>query len=54
MQRVPAVSPGRGDRLPAPKPSLILVVLDDIGVEYLDYHGIGEQYATGLSFSTIP
>jgi arylsulfatase A-like enzyme len=31
-----------------------LIVLDDIGVEYLDYHGLGAQYATGLSFSTIP
>lgn len=31
--------------------NLILVVLDDIGVEWLDYHGIGARYATGLADS---
>src|SRR5689334_21957409 len=40
--------------MPAPKPSLVLILLDDIGVEYLDYHGLGEQYATGLNASPIP
>lgn len=34
--------------------SLILIVLDDIGVEWLDYHGVGEVYATGLADSDEP
>jgi arylsulfatase A-like enzyme len=40
--------------LPATQCSLILVLLDDVGVEYLDYHGLGAQYAKGLSFSNLP
>jgi len=31
-----------------PKFSVVLIVLDDLGVEWLDYHGLGERYATGL------
>lgn len=33
---------------------MIFVVLDDIGIEYLDYHGLGEQYAEGQDLRESP
>src|SRR6478752_1912201 len=40
--------------MPAQQYSLILILLDDVGVEYLDYHGLGAKYATGLNSSDLP
>lgn len=40
--------------MPAQQYSLVLVLLDDVGIEYLDYHGFGAKYATGLNSSNIP
>lgn len=53
---VRATTSGRRGSAPAPKYSVVFVLVDDVGVEYLDYHGLGEQHAAGtlLPFSTTP
>jgi arylsulfatase A-like enzyme len=52
--RVQALTVGRRGGVPPPKFSLILVVLDDVGTEYLDYHELGAQYSTGEILRSSP
>lgn len=48
------LQPGRMTGRNVPKPSLIFILLDDIGIEYLDYHGLGEKYAAGTILRESP
>lgn len=53
-RRVQAQTAGLRQDEPAPKYSIVFILLDDIGTEYLDYHELGEQYSTGGILRSSP
>lgn len=53
-QRVRAHTVGTRADVAPPKFSVVFILLDDVGVEYLDYHGLGEQYSAGQILRSSP